>query len=407
MHCSVINSNDADAFARNGNAFGKDFGGGQVLSMRDFGTYELAPPPESIWAAPEDSDDSDWDTETLSFFEEDEEESELSGNPMMPWYEQVDAVISTFPKEGNGHEDDTVMARLKGLKWLATQGTTLPSSVQRILVMDASDLKSLPISNEDPNLPPGVDVEEFWRAENRKSTRILLRYSGNALAAAAASAAASAAQAAAEAAQMAREAVDSCDAEMAAEAAIACQQAALAQAEFLQNEVLEMQDLKEKFSNLGVDIETVRGGEPIDVMNHLGERSGFKSVVWRAGCWGERGVKSILNGAFQWVSAHLAVDAAGGKFWQLMLAERCVQGACGPERKVKIFAENEDISLEYCDDETAEQDCVLTVDGKPIRHVRLDCRVALVDESKTKVQKKIPVQTMKPKFVEEEAPWFL
>merc|ERR1712071_301252 len=109
-------------------------------------------------------------------------------------------------------------------------------------------------------------------------------------------------------------------------------------------------------------------------------------------------------GAFQWVSAHLAVDAAGGKFWQLMLAERCVQGACGPERKVKIFAENEDISLEYCDDETAEQDCVLSVDGKPIRHVRLDCRVALVDESKTRVQKKIPVKSIKPKFIEEDAP---
>jgi hypothetical protein len=61
-------------------------------------------------------------------------------------------------------------------------------------------------------------------------------------------------------------------------------------------------------------------------MNYLGKRNGYKAVAWRAGCWGERGVQSILRGAFQWVSAHLAVDAVGGRFWQLMLAERAIQG---------------------------------------------------------------------------------
>jgi hypothetical protein len=61
-------------------------------------------------------------------------------------------------------------------------------------------------------------------------------------------------------------------------------------------------------------------------MNFLGKRNGYKAVAWRAGCWGERGVRSILRGAFQWVSAHLAVDAVGGRFWQLMLAERAIQG---------------------------------------------------------------------------------
>ena len=40
-------------------------------------------------------------------------------------------------------------------------------------------------------------------------------------------------------------------------------------------------------------------------MNYLGRRFGYKAVAWRAGCWGERGVQSILRGAFQWVSAHL------------------------------------------------------------------------------------------------------
>jgi len=415
LHCSVIESDNAEAFARNGNAFGKDFGGGQLLSMRDFGTYELAPPPESIWAVQDDEDDSDWHTESLSFFEEDEEEeTSVSGNPMMPWYEQVDAVICTFPKEDYDGHDGTVDTRLKGLTWLACQGTSLPSGVQRILVMDASDLRSLPTTNDDPNLPPGVDVETFWKAQGRKPTRILLRYSGNALAAASASAAATAAQAAAEAAQIAREAVDSCDAEIAAEAAIACQKAAMKQVEFLQNEISEMQDLKVKFSELGVELETVRGGLPIDIMNHLGTRSGYKSVVWRAGCWGERGVDAILKGAFQWVSAHLAVDSNGGKFWQLMLSERCVQAACGSERNVKIFAENEGISLEYCDDVAAETGCNFMVDGRPIRHVRLDCRVALVDESKVETQKKKKKTKKSPEsgfirkhLVEEDAPWFL
>lgn len=40
LHCSVIDSDDAEAFVRNGNSFGKNFGG-QHLSYRDFGTYEI------------------------------------------------------------------------------------------------------------------------------------------------------------------------------------------------------------------------------------------------------------------------------------------------------------------------------------------------------------------------------
>jgi len=158
---------------------------------------------------------------------------------------------------------------------------------------------------------------------------------------------------------------------------------------------------------MGTVVETLKGGDPIDVMNFLGKRSGYNSVVWRAGCWGERGVEAILKGAFQWVSAHLAVDAVGGKFWQLMLAERAVQAACGPERKVKLFAEQEGISLEYCDQEDADKDCVLTVDGRPVRHVRLDCRVALIDETRPREFAEIKTVSLTPKFLEEEAPWFL
>jgi len=57
------------------------------------------------------------------------------------------------------------------------------------------------------------------------------------------------------------------------------------------------------------------------VMKFLGKRNGYKAVAWRAGCWGERGVRSILHGAFQWVS-----DAFGDRFWQLMLDESAIQG---------------------------------------------------------------------------------
>lgn len=102
LHCSVIDSDDAEAFARNGNSFGKNFGG-QHLSYRDFGTYEIAPPPESIWAADTSDDAMDEfsseidDFFTMDFEDEDSQES-LGKNPMMPWYEQVDACVATFPK---------------------------------------------------------------------------------------------------------------------------------------------------------------------------------------------------------------------------------------------------------------------------------------------------------------------
>ena len=86
--------------------------------------------------------------------------------------------------------DSSIQARLNGLKWLATDGTSLPAGVERILCMDATDLKDLPLTNDDPNLPPGVDVEAFWKADGRKPSRILLRHGDNAVAIAVAQAAA-------------------------------------------------------------------------------------------------------------------------------------------------------------------------------------------------------------------------
>ena len=70
---------------------------------------------------------------------------------------------------------NNIKSRLNGLRWLATFGKDLPVGVERILVLDATDLESLPLTNDDPNLPDGVNVEEFWSAEGRKPTRVLLR----------------------------------------------------------------------------------------------------------------------------------------------------------------------------------------------------------------------------------------
>ena len=61
--------------------------------------------------------------------------------------------------------------------------------MERVLVMDATDLKDLPLSN-DNGLLPGVDIEEFWRGEGRKPSRVLLRHGDNAMAVAVAKAAA-------------------------------------------------------------------------------------------------------------------------------------------------------------------------------------------------------------------------
>ena len=64
-----------------------------------------------------------------------------------------------------------------------------------------------------------------------------------------------------------------------------CQRAAMASNEFIQMEIHKEQDLKSKLLNMGVKVEVIKGSEPIDVMTHLGKRSGYSSVVWRAGCW--------------------------------------------------------------------------------------------------------------------------
>ena len=434
LHCSVIHSDNIEAFRRNGNAFSSSTTSATTagsLSYRNFGTYALAPPPDNIWADTEfdtnvnDEDDNDDDNSGTSkriddefvmidFEEEDSSDddtiqfssnSRSDSSPMMPWYNQVDAVVGTFPRSGNGPpNDDSIMARLNGLKWLATHGNQLSAGVERILVLDATELRHLPLTNDDPNLPQGVDIESFWRSTDRKPVRLLLRRGVHEAARAAAVAASIAAQAASEAAEFAANAIELGDATKAATAAIESANTALTSKRYIEQELETTQVIRRKLEDLGVIIETLPGGEPIDVMEHLGTRNGLYSVVWRAGCWGERGVRAILAGAFQWVSAHIAVPADGGRFWQLMMAENAVQGACGPQSKVKVFADQDDISMEYCH---TDEDCVLSVDGKPIRHVRLDCRVALVDEQRPREFDIAKTQTMNHKVLLEQAPWFL
>jgi len=426
LHCSVVDSDNIEAFAQLGNSFGTNFGG-KTLSFRDFGSYEMAPPPELIWADESDNTDDDEDMGTmfpgLDINDDDDddndddetifesvEQNQSRGTVIMPWYGQVDAVIGTFPRAGkNGptDENNTVKSRLNGLKWLSTFGKDLPAGVERILVLDATDLKNLPLSNDDPNLPDGINVEEFWSGEGRKPTRVLLRKGRSSLAEGAAQAAAVAAAAAAKAAMATMMAIETGEAESGAEAAMEYQSAALAATEMIQKELSKTLERKQKLQNYGVIVETLNGRDPIDVMTHLGKRNGYGSVVWRAGCWGQRGVQSILTGAFQCVSAHLAVDAKGGKFWQQMLAERAIQGACGPESRVKVFSSDEDISLEFCDSNNADMDCVLTKDGKPVRHVRLDCRVAPYDKDRPREFVIAPTKRLDKKVIEEEAPWFL
>ena len=88
LHCSVVDSDDAEAFARHGNAFGKNFGG-KRLSFREFGSYEIAPPPELVWAADTSGEDDDFETEKDDIFnmefDEEDDQGLMGRSPMMPW----------------------------------------------------------------------------------------------------------------------------------------------------------------------------------------------------------------------------------------------------------------------------------------------------------------------------------
>ena len=77
-----------------------------------------------------------------------------------------------------------------------------------------------------------------------------------------------AAAAAAKAAEKAQAAIETGDAELAAEAALECQEAAMASNEFIQKEIQKTQDLKQRLTKLGIKVEVLKGSQPIDVMTH-------------------------------------------------------------------------------------------------------------------------------------------
>lgn len=87
MHCSVIDSDNVEAFANHGNAFGKTLDG-KRLSFRDFGAYEIAPPPEAVWVDEGDDEVDDFEDIDDIFdldFEDEDFQGTMGGSPMMPW----------------------------------------------------------------------------------------------------------------------------------------------------------------------------------------------------------------------------------------------------------------------------------------------------------------------------------
>ena len=66
LHWTVIHSDNIEAFRRSGNAFGSNTSTPTTgsLSYRYFGAYELAPPPDNIWATTESVDNKDSDVAT-------------------------------------------------------------------------------------------------------------------------------------------------------------------------------------------------------------------------------------------------------------------------------------------------------------------------------------------------------
>jgi pyrimidine deaminase RibD-like protein len=92
LHCSVIDSEIVKAFIEQSLGSAKQ-PKDDATPNRSQGPYELAPPPDMIWTSKSSA----------------EELAEGEGMAM-PWYEQADAVVATFPRPGNGPPDDDSVA---------------------------------------------------------------------------------------------------------------------------------------------------------------------------------------------------------------------------------------------------------------------------------------------------------
>jgi hypothetical protein len=62
--------------------------------------------------------------------------------------------------------------------------------------------------------------------------------------------------------------------------------------------------------------------------------------------------------------------------------------------------------MEYCD-QGVDDDCIHMLNGQPVRQVRLDCRVALIDDERSREFLLAKTHRIDPNIDSEEASWDL
>ena len=256
LHCAA-----SEADVQKDEALKTSFNGG-TLSFHNISKYGLEPPGYLT--------------------EGDFGKGEVGVRSLIAWYGQVDAVIVTFPSK------EFVYTRMFGLEWLASQGRDLSPGVERVVVMDTADLLDLPLTNDDPSLPNGLDAEALWAAKlDRKPIRILLTGGGMQQLEALAQKAAAIVDEVARAASEAADALESGgEPQASADAMINCQNLAQSSAYSIRKDAEETAERIKKLKSKGISIETIdesSGNLSLDVMKHLGDRNGLHTVVWRAG----------------------------------------------------------------------------------------------------------------------------
>jgi hypothetical protein len=194
----------------------------------------------------------------------------------LPWYGHADAYVVSIESDKSN--------RFADMEWLASYGVNLPAGMERIVVLDAVDLKNLPTLNGDTHLSPGVDIEAFWIGRNRKPTRIFLKGGGKIKSQADAQAATAAAQEAVVAATQMASALESgnrLNANDAVETAIQRYKAAQSHAKQIFADFRETFEVRRTLESKGVVIDVVEGVVPLDIMNVIATTNGYRSVIWR------------------------------------------------------------------------------------------------------------------------------
>lgn len=244
------------------NKFGRPLGFIDATDSRERQRFLASCPVEdSVWA-----DDS--------FYASIESDSFTGGT--LPWYGHADAYIVTIEVDQPN--------RFGALEWLVTDGVNLPAGMERVVVVDAIDLKNLPTLNGGSHFSSDVDIEAFWIGRNRKPTRIILMGGGKIKSQADAQAATAAAQEAAIAATQMASAMESgntMDASNGVEAAMQRYKAAQNHAEQVFADFRETFEVRRRLESKGVVIDVVENGSPGDIMNVIGVTTAYRSVIWR------------------------------------------------------------------------------------------------------------------------------